>query len=156
QRCLHGSPCGLKYGQEHEARSFEPRSRTRTRYFAVPRTRATTSPGRDAIRVTRPLTKYDWPRARTAPLKFRETFWPIPIVCSPWGWVILISSWRGGRRIGLAGRRSVGSLVMLILKSVRRGAAPSPGHRPDRPIRAAGPRDPRPARGPRARIKSLE
>ena len=25
QRCLHGSPCGLKYGQVHEASSFEPR-----------------------------------------------------------------------------------------------------------------------------------
>ena len=61
---------------------LRPRSRTRTRYFAVPRTLATTSPGRAAMTVTRPLTKYDWPRDRTASLKFRETFWAIPIICS--------------------------------------------------------------------------
>ncbi len=111
QRCLHGSPWGLKYGQVHEARSFEPRSRTRTRYFAVPRTRATTSPGRDAIRLTRPLTKYDWPRDRTASLKFRETFWAIPIICSHSGWAIRVASCRGvaaGESI-LAGWRSVRS-----------------------------------------------
>src|SRR5262249_26764515 len=90
QRCLHGSPCGLKYGQLHEARSFEPRSRTRTRYFAVPRTRATTSAARAAINVTRPLTKYDWPRIRTASLKFRATFWAIPIMSFHSGRVISI------------------------------------------------------------------
>ena len=72
QRCLHGSPCGLKYGHVHEANNFEPRRRTRTRYFEVPRTLATTSPALAVIRVTRPLTKYDWPRERTASLKFRE------------------------------------------------------------------------------------
>ena len=82
QRCLQGSPCGLKYGHVHEASSFEPRMRNRTRYFEVPRTRATTSPTRAAMTVTRPLRKYDWPRERTASLKFRATFWAIPIICS--------------------------------------------------------------------------
>ena len=56
--------------------------RNRTRYFEVPRTRATTSPTLAAMMVTRPLTKYDWPRERTASLKFRTTFWAIPIICS--------------------------------------------------------------------------
>jgi len=42
-----------------------------------------------------------------------------------------------------------------MLKPVRRGAAPSPGHRLDRPPGAAGPRDPRPAAGPRPRINPL-
>ena len=83
QRCLHGSPCGLKYGQVHEARSFAPRSRTRTRYLVVPRTLATTSLGLADIKLTRPLEKYDWPRERTASLKFRATFWAIPIFLSP-------------------------------------------------------------------------
>src|SRR5271157_6097424 len=83
QRCLHGSPCGLKYGQVHEARSFAPRSRTRTRYLVVPRTLATTSLGLADIKLTRPLEKYDWPRERTASLKFRATFWAIPIFLFP-------------------------------------------------------------------------
>ena len=101
QRCLHGSPCGLKYGHEHEASSLDPRSRSRTRYFAVPRTRATTSPGRAAITVTRPLTKYDWPRERTASLKFRASFWAIPIMFSRSGrtlqsvWLEAFAEWAG-------------------------------------------------------------
>jgi len=85
QRCLQGSPCGLKYGQVHEARSFAPRSRTRTRYLVVPRTLATTSLGLVDIKLTRPLEKYDWPRERTASLKFRATFWAIPISLPPSG-----------------------------------------------------------------------
>jgi hypothetical protein len=32
--------------------------------------------------VTRPFTKYDWPRDRIASLKFRATFWAIPIIFS--------------------------------------------------------------------------
>ena len=83
QRCLHGSPCGLKYGHVHDASSLAPRSRTRTRYLVVPRTLATTSLGLADIMVTRPLEKYDWPRERTASLKFRATFWAIPIITSP-------------------------------------------------------------------------
>ena len=66
----------------HEASSLAPRSRARTRYLVVPRTLATTSLGLADIRLTRPLEKYDWPRERTASLKFRATFWAIPIICS--------------------------------------------------------------------------
>jgi hypothetical protein len=101
QRCLHGSPWGLKYGHEHEASSFEPRSRSRTRYFEVPRTLATTSPGLAAMSVTRPLTKYDWPRERTASLKLRATFWAIPIIFSRSGrtlqsvWLAARPGWAG-------------------------------------------------------------
>ena len=101
QRCLQGSPWGLKYGHEHEASRFEPRSRSRTRYFEVPRTRATTSPGLAAMTVTRPLTKYDWPRERTASLKFRATFWAIPIIFSRSGrtlqsvWLVALPGWAG-------------------------------------------------------------
>ncbi len=85
QRCLQGSPCGLKYGQEHEVSSLVPRSRARTRYLVVPRTLATISLGLADIKLTRPFEKYDWPRARTASLKFRATFWAIPIIYSQFG-----------------------------------------------------------------------
>jgi hypothetical protein len=56
--------------------------RNRTRYFDVPLTRATTSLALAAMTVTRPFTKYDCPRERTASLKFRATFWAIPIIYS--------------------------------------------------------------------------
>jgi hypothetical protein len=82
QRCLQGAPAGPKYGQVHVAISLIPRSRTRTLYLSVPRTRATTSPADDAVIATRPLAKYDWPRERTASLNSRATFWAIPIIAS--------------------------------------------------------------------------
>ena len=108
--------------------SFEPRSRTRTRYLAVPRTCATTSPGRAAITVTRPLTKYDWPRARTASLKFRETFWAIPIICSRSGWAMVVASWRGGRRVDP--RRSMDrQIARSFIRDPRGRAATAPRDR---------------------------
>src|SRR5215218_5344062 len=64
---------------------FPPRSRSRTRYLAVPRTRAMTSPAVAELSATRPLAKYDWPRERTASLNTRETFWAIPIIPSQLG-----------------------------------------------------------------------
>ena len=66
------------------ASNFEPRSRTRTRYFEVPRTLATTSPALAVIKVTRPLTKYDWPRERTASLKFRALSGQSPLSVPAW------------------------------------------------------------------------
>src|SRR5437763_3772136 len=62
--------------------SLAPRIRSRTRYLAVPRTRAITSPVVAELSATRPLAKYDWPRERTASLNTRETFWAIPIIPS--------------------------------------------------------------------------
>ena len=85
QRCLHGSPNGPKYGQEHEASRRDPRIRRRTRYVSVPRTLATTSPGTAFKTPTRPLAKYDCPRARTPSAKTRATFWAIPIIPSQLG-----------------------------------------------------------------------
>jgi hypothetical protein len=46
---------------------------------------ATISLGLADIKLTRPFEKYDWPRARTASLKFRATFWAIPIIYSQFG-----------------------------------------------------------------------
>src|SRR5258708_39767267 len=83
--CLHGSPTAPKYGHEQAMCSLIPRIRRRTRYLAVPRTRAITSPGVDELSATRPLAKYDWPRERTASLNTRETFWAIPIIPSQLG-----------------------------------------------------------------------
>lgn len=79
------------------------RSRRRTRYFAVPRTLATTSPGVLPVMTTLPLAKYDWPRARTASLKSRETFWAIPIMPSRNADEGVEPCWSGPTGVGPAG-----------------------------------------------------
>ena len=58
----------------HETWSLLPRIRSRTRYLAVPRTLAITSPATAAETITRPLAKYDWPRERTASVKLTRDF----------------------------------------------------------------------------------
>ena len=86
QMCLQGSPVGVKYGQLQATWSLPLRSRRRTRYLAVPRTRAATSPAVAPVITTRPLAKYDCPRERTASLNSLVIFWAIPIIRSQTPW----------------------------------------------------------------------